>query len=130
MRRWFRRFMLALLSGVDYIVNVDGVRANGHMKIECKNVPEEALPVIADQLRAFGARVRFSDGWSGVVSSIAGKLLFGYESGTLTVTVIEDAGHFPQAMLIGGIKQTVEEACEIIRRRDRESPGLSMEASA
>lgn len=125
-----RAFLLALFSTLDRWLEPEGVRANGHMKIECKNVPEEALPLIADQLRAFGARVNFSDQWCGMVVSLAGKLFFNYKDGTLEVSVIEDEGHFPKALLIGGIKQTVEEACEIVRRDRLESPGLSMEASA
>lgn len=122
-----RAFLVALFSRLDHWLDREGVRANGHMTIECKNVPEEALPLIADQLRAFGARVKFSDGWNGIVVSESGKMFFAYDRGTLKVTVIEDAGHFPKALLIGGVKQTVEEACEIIRRR---SPGIAMEASA
>ena len=34
-------------------------------------------------------------------------------TGTLWVTIVEDLGHFPRAMVIGGIKQTVYEAVEL-----------------
>jgi hypothetical protein len=124
-----KALFFALLSTIKRRLKLEGVRANEQMKIECRNVPEEAMPLIAEQLRAFGARVTFSGGWSGVVASIAGKMQFAYDRGTLTVTVLENAGHFPQALLIGGIKQTVEEACEIVRRRILPT-GMTMEASA
>lgn len=124
-----KRFISALLTRFENWIDGEGVRANEQMTIECKNVPAAALPLIAEQLRAFGARVDFRDGWSGIVASQSGKMLFTYWPDTLKVTIIEDAGHFPQALLIGGIKQTVEEACEIVRR-SADSTGLAMEASA
>src|SRR5208337_3744453 len=65
---------------------------------------------------AFGARVEFTDGWCGIVASESGTLSFTWAHSVLCVRVMEDQGHFPSALIIGGIKQTVEEANEIVRR--------------
>jgi hypothetical protein len=83
--------------------------------VSCACEPE-ALPILAQQLRAFGARVSFEDQWAGLVMAESGTLFFRYEDHRLHVAIVEDHGHFPKALIIGGIKQTVEEANEIIRR--------------
>jgi len=108
-------FMLALLRSVMRWLDLPGVRAPGKTCIACECSPE-AVPILAEQLRAFGARVEFDDSWSGIVVSESGTLFFSHGYGMLVVIVQEDFGHFPKALLIGGIKQTIEEANEIVRR--------------
>ena len=91
------------------------------MEVKVKCDPR-ALPILAQQLRAFGARVEFQNGWSGIVASEAGEMFFRYADETLTVTVTKDQGHFARLLLIGGIKQTIEEANETIRRTNGRNP--------
>ena len=83
---------------------------------------------MAKDLRAFGARVTFDQQWAGLVLSEAGTLFFRYDDGFLTVTVVEDKGHFSRSLMIGGVKQTIEEANEIVRRAHAENPNPSMSA--
>jgi len=84
------------------------------MKIVCQNVPLEALPVLADQLRGFGVRMWFYNSYSGFGESVAGRFSFLHWASTLTVIVTEDRKHFPTALLIGGIRQLVEEAAALV----------------
>jgi hypothetical protein len=84
------------------------------MKIVCQNVPLDALSVIADQLREFGVKVWFYNAYSGTGLSEAGQFTFCLWASELTVTVTEDKGHFPKALLIGGIRQLVEEAAAFV----------------
>lgn len=114
-----RALLLALLSKLDSWLSLDGVRANDAITVTCNCLPE-SLPVIAKELQAFGARVLFEDGWSGIVASESGTLRFKYSAGLLVVTITEDFGHFPRLLLIGGIKQTVSEANETVRRAHAE----------
>jgi hypothetical protein len=85
------------------------------MTLEFPNVPAQVLPVLKGQLEAFGAKVHFETPSSGHVDSIAGRLRFSHHGEILTVEVVQEHGHFPGAMLIGGMRQTVEEACELVR---------------
>ena len=78
----------------------------------CENVPAAALPAIADELRKFGAAVFFDSATCGRVHSPSGKMRFEHRDNRLHVDLVEDPGHFPPALIIGGIKQTVAEAVE------------------
>ncbi len=80
------------------------------MKLPC---PLSALPAIAAELRKFGCDVWFDNETSGDVEHAAGKLLFYHRDGLLHVEIIEDNGHFPRLLLMGGIRQMVEEAGEL-----------------
>lgn len=82
-----------------------------------ENVPLEALPLMSAQLEQFGSRVVFEQPHSGTVESVAGCLKFKLESGALQVKVEKDHGHFPELMLIGGMRQFVEEAVEMVARK-------------
>lgn len=126
-----KSFVLALLGKFDRWLGSDGVRANEAVTVTCNCLPE-ALPIVAKELRAFGARVSFENSWAGVVASEAGTLAFQYLDGLLFVTIKEDLGHFPRMLLIGGIKQTVSEANEIARRAHAEilNPSMTAEGSA
>lgn len=75
-------------------------------------IRREALPVLVQDLEQFGARVEFrTENW-GIVHSIAGQLEFEHSEETLTVRVMDDKGHFSPLLLLGGIRQMVEEAAE------------------
>lgn len=84
-----------------------------------KNVPREALGVLKQQLEQFGAAVRFeaTDESVGVIDSPSGKLGFRYGNGELSVSLIECRGHFAKALLVGGVRQMVEEAIELTNRK-------------
>lgn len=86
------------------------------MKLEFANTPTEVLPVLKQQLESFGAKVVFETPFSGRVDSIAGKLHFVHAGQTLTISLGEDEGHFTPALLVGGIKQMVGEALEIVQQ--------------
>ena len=96
------------------------VRAPQPVTVTCDCLPE-ALPILVLQLRGFGADVVVAKDWSGIVFSEAGEFVFKHQDDRLTVTVTKDLGHFPQLMLIGGIKQTIAEANELVRRAHAES---------
>lgn len=85
------------------------------MKFEFPNVPVQVLPILKRQLESFGARVEFDSPTSGRVNSIAGNLAFSHVADKFTVEIIQEFGHFPRSLLIGGIRQHVEEACEVLR---------------
>lgn len=76
------------------------------------------LEILAAQLRAHGSRVIFDPtGLAGRVDSIAGSVRFElHTDGILEVTMTTDAGHFAEKMLIGGMRQMVEEARELAGR--------------
>jgi hypothetical protein len=112
------RFILALFRSVVERFGDSNVRAPQNLLVTCPCDPE-ALPIIARELRSFGARVTFERQWAGLVMSEAGTLFFRYNEGTLTIAVVEDRGHFARNLMIGGIKQTVEEANEEARRINR-----------
>jgi len=110
----------ALCSKVVDRLRPSRVRAPEPLTVTCDCLPE-ALPILAEQLKGFGSNVLFANCRSGIVASEAGELFFNYAHGRLSVTVTRDLGHFPRLMLIGGIKQTVGEANEIVRRAHAES---------
>lgn len=86
------------------------------MKLAFPNTPLEVLPILKRQLEQFGAKVHFETETSGHVDSIAGRLAFEHANRVLTIRVVNDQGHFAPALLLGGIKQTVQEACELALR--------------
>jgi Glycosyl transferase family 2 len=87
------------------------------MTIKCPNVPVSALPHIAAYLRDYGAVIVFTSTLSGRVYSISGGLDFSHDgNSTLTVTVTSNRAHFPSRMIVGGVRQVVEEVCEDLRR--------------
>jgi hypothetical protein len=86
------------------------------MTIKCPNVPASALPYIAAYLKEFGAVIVFTSPLSGRVYSISGGLDFFHDgNSTLTVTVTSNRAHFPSRMIVGGVRQVVEEVCEGLR---------------
>jgi hypothetical protein len=87
------------------------------MIIKCPNVTVSALPHIADYLRQFGASVTFLTPTSGLVQSSSGDLDFSHNGDAmLTITVLSNANHFSSRLLVGGIRQVVEEVCEKLKK--------------
>jgi hypothetical protein len=90
------------------------------LKIEFQDVPFRALDVLAAELRSVGMVVNFDNEsvncGSGSAEGISGRLEFLHVGEHLTVTITEDKGHFPEAMLLGGIRQLVSEAVELVNK--------------
>ena len=86
--------------------------------VDCPDVTRAILPLVATQWESYGAKITFDTPASGVVQTISGRLTFTHDdvASVLRVTVIDDAGHFPRMLLIGGIKQIVAEAVEAATR--------------
>lgn len=106
--------MLALFSKL-----VDGIKASGvraPISVRCENVPIEALGLLEADLAAFDCEVIYHSNRSGLVQTHSGLLEFFHDGESLTVAVMEDRGHFPRALLIGGIKQMISEATERVHR--------------
>jgi hypothetical protein len=120
--------MLALFSKLVRRLRLSRVRALKPLVVHCHGVSVEALPVLKRQLEEFGARVHFESETTGRVDSVSGSLAFIHDRHALTVTVIEDRGHFPRALMIGGIRQTVAEAQEIVQRAHARTLQLSRAA--
>jgi hypothetical protein len=96
------------------------------MTVTYSGVDDATLVILARELTKSGAKVTWADGYSGGrVESIAGVLTFACTlDGVLTIELIEDACHFPKQLLIGGMRQMVEEAKESAaaeRRREQEA---------
>ena len=90
------------------------------LSITCNDVPATALPVLQAQLEAFGARVTIAEPQAGTVSGtiehMAGRMEFKHADSVLLIVLTADAGHFARSLLIGGVKQMVQEAAETVRR--------------
>ena len=88
--------------------------------IECPGVPVETIEFLASALVQYGCRVVLGIGTplSGmVIHPLSGQLSFSHDGvETLTIRIDIDGGHFPGTLMIGGIKQMVEEAAEDVRR--------------
>lgn len=85
------------------------------MTVRCRNVPVEALEPLASQLRHFGAVVKFGDyRTGGIISHVSGVASFDHAGDILTVKILHNPGHFPHWLLVGGIKQLVEETVEAL----------------
>jgi hypothetical protein len=74
--------------------------------------PAGALRTLADELAGFGAQVIFSDDTHGELLHQDGRLIFEHAGDILFVTVIQKPTYFPLRMLVGGIRQTAQEAAE------------------
>jgi hypothetical protein len=83
-----------------------------------QNVPPEALDILEKQLKFSGAEIRFDkpDKSAGAVSTPSGELSFHYENRALSVKLIRDHGHFSRALLVGGVRQMIEEAIELAQK--------------
>ena len=86
--------------------------------VRVENFPAAALPLLAAELRTFGSEVLFDGETHGRLIHFSGKLDWELHGEVLRVTVVEHQRHFPVAMLIGGIRQTCQEAAERFRRQN------------
>jgi hypothetical protein len=81
-----------------------------------ENVPAEAVLVLARQLEALGARVAFEAELAGVCHHPSGTMRFTHVGDMLLIEVLDHKGHFPDKMVIGGIRQMIEEAVQMVKR--------------
>jgi hypothetical protein len=86
-------------------------------EVHCDNFPVAAIPALAEELRGYGAQVDFLDDRSGFCSHSAGLMQFEHTGGVLIVRVLKSRGHFPRLLIIGGIRQTVQEAGERFQQK-------------
>ena len=85
------------------------MESNSPVKFRC---PIRALRPIAEQLRLFGCCIYVDTPTVGTVEHTSGRLRFWHCDETLYVEIIENRGHFSRALLIGGMRQVVEEVVE------------------
>jgi hypothetical protein len=93
------------------------------MIIQCRNVPVSAVPVLAAQLAEYGAAITFDPSntervISGSIEHVSGSMRFLHMDNRLIVELVKDSGHFPRLLLIGGIKQLVREAVEMLQPQE------------
>jgi hypothetical protein len=101
-------------------VDPDHVAVRGALltTLRVENVPPETVGVLAAELRKYGCDVGFRSLFSGQVTHAAGTVEFEHDGiHTLTCEVVTDGGHFPGLLLIGGMRQLIEEAAEDVRNR-------------
>jgi hypothetical protein len=72
----------------------------------------DILSPVASQLEAYGMKVIFHSPTHGYTECISGKLKFSHNDGNLIVEILENLGHFTDTIIIGGIRQVVEEIIE------------------
>jgi hypothetical protein len=65
--------------------------------------------------------VSFETPTKGRVEHIAGNLSFEHSGAILTVVVEHNAGHFPTQLVVGGVKQLVQETVELFVRRSAQA---------
>jgi hypothetical protein len=82
------------------------------MKLEAEKIPASVLPKLCEQLGKFGDCRMNSDGRSGWGHFEAGRFVFTHAGLMLTIEITENHGHFSNKLLIGGIRQLLEEAVE------------------
>jgi hypothetical protein len=75
--------------------------------------PAAALPLVADQLRGFGATV---DMECGTADHPMGFVRFSHDGEHLSVQFESNGGIVTTNMLIGGLRQLVEEAAESLSK--------------
>jgi hypothetical protein len=81
--------------------------------VACRNVSLETLSLLKEQLESFGCVVRLEKDGSGEVKTVSGAVAFSLSGDILTVRLREDRGHFTKSLLVGGIRQMIEEANEL-----------------
>jgi len=85
------------------------------------------VTIIAHQYTGNG---RYLSNCSGRFESIAGSGRFNYLNNTLIIEVQNNAGHFSEAMIRGGLRQVIEELKERLARTHEHSPETIVEKSA
>jgi len=76
--------------------------------VSVEGVSPAVISLLQKQLREFGATVTDDR-----VISVSGEMTFRMVGSTLEVFVEKDFGHFPRMLLIGGIRQMIQEAMEL-----------------
>jgi len=97
-----------------------------HLNVTIPNVPREALEIMRADLEKHGVMVTvftvfpnaiFPESVRGRIRCVSGAMLFQHNTdNSLYLELVEDSGHFPRAILIGGIRQMVEEAVEKVQK--------------
>ena len=85
--------------------------------ISCSGVPPQTIPALAEILERHGAKIFFTSPTSGTIDHISGKIIFQHKDDTLVLAIEHNAGHFPTRLLIGGIRQLVQETVELLSRK-------------
>jgi hypothetical protein len=93
-------------------------KADNNPTVRVHDFPAAALPILAAELRTFGAEILFESERHGTLVHCSGKLSWQHDNNILRVEVIEHERHFPVMMLIGGIRQTCQEAAERWRKQN------------
>jgi len=76
-------------------------------------VPVRTLNILAEELRKYGCVVVFETPFKGTVKHISGEISFNHDSyASIIVTLDVNASHFPHTLLVGGIRQMIEETAE------------------
>lgn len=76
-------------------------------------IPIAAIELMAEEMRSFGALILFDNPLKGSIIHLSGEGTFEHDGkDTFTVVITKDCNHFGPRLLIGGIKQLIEEAVE------------------
>ena len=105
-------------------------RLASSMLLTYNYVPVAAIAELIRQLKEFGSRVSITShadwhaAWddkliTGTIDHDSGQLIFVYDATLerLSITLVKESGHFPRLLLIGGIRQLVYEAVEVVNCR-------------
>lgn len=84
------------------------------IELTCPNVPAAALPLLISQMESYGARCTVDSDGSGTLEHSSGSLCFEHRGNALVVWVTKNSGHFPDRLIVGGIRQAIEEAVELV----------------
>ena len=74
--------------------------------------PPDVVGTLVTQLRGYGCEVTFESLYKGRVTHLAGVVEFEYVDAVLHATLALNNGYFADKLLIGGIRQLIEEAVE------------------
>lgn len=91
------------------------------IQVVCENVPIYAIPIIANELSLYGASVTHLSDVHGEVYHQAGKAIYwlNEQQSKLHIRVVESRGDFSNKLLIGGIRQLVEETVERLNKKPK-----------
>jgi hypothetical protein len=85
------------------------------LKVQCP-APVEILKPLKEILESYGANVTLETDSKGKVEHPSGTLSFEHTGLDLVVTLEHNPGHLPGRLILGGIRQLVEETAEIYRK--------------
>ncbi len=104
------------------------------MKLEYGPIAPAVVDLLATELRAVGVDVQFLDSAATLgercgtfqCESGAGIFMHDRAQGRLRIEIMRHHGHFPEKMIIGGLRQLIEECVE---RQERQTLGASASPS-